>query len=498
MTQSPFADDTKGDLVSLVQENVGASSISPLSAKGVEQKLHSYSDGLLDRSRSQWQFGDWTSLSKLDSDLLQHNSERAKLAVLAAAGLLQIGKIKEARKFIQLAQKWGCTKNYIKQILISGVYNTLGRASFLLEQDERNSSYFKQAITIGAPHDDQKLLSLARANHQYADLKICLQHIKARTALSKISTIEVKQHHKVTTAADSHHLNFYKNLDTQNQDGETTTPFLLLDSKSLPRSGLHYLKNTLAQLLGEHFSFCEWYQEPGCCKTMPCALTGYAQYAKEKKSFRLRLIKSHDFELIDPILAPCQHVRQLVLVRDPLFILTSWFVLNQLDKHSMELKKKGIHMDKLYLSHEKEVLLSAYQLIDKVFQEPNIDDITTWLTAKSEYMVNFLKKWINYKENPLIYIVQYEQINNLITEITNKYYKILSESSKNNVNSFKQQASNQFRRRTDPFTAPTQRLTEYLQKHSTLFEEAANYIKYSSPSYESNFHMAERTRYNRE
>jgi hypothetical protein len=54
-----------------------------------DQSLVPYDENLLARSRTQWQFGDWESLAKLDRDALQHHPDRAKLALLAAAGHLQ-------------------------------------------------------------------------------------------------------------------------------------------------------------------------------------------------------------------------------------------------------------------------------------------------------------------------------------------------------------------------------------------------------------------------
>ncbi len=42
-----------------------------------------YDENLLERARTQWQFGDWASLMKLERDTLQHHPDRAKLALLS-------------------------------------------------------------------------------------------------------------------------------------------------------------------------------------------------------------------------------------------------------------------------------------------------------------------------------------------------------------------------------------------------------------------------------
>ena len=63
-----------------------------------------FDENLLERARTQWQFGDWQSLAQLSRDTLQHHPDRAKLALLAAAGRLQTGQDAEARQHIRLAQ----------------------------------------------------------------------------------------------------------------------------------------------------------------------------------------------------------------------------------------------------------------------------------------------------------------------------------------------------------------------------------------------------------
>lgn len=125
-----------------------------------------YDENLLEKARTQWQFGDWESLASLDRDTLQHHPDRAKLVLLAAAGRLQVGQDAEARQYIRLAQDWGCSKQLIGQILISGVHNSIGMAAAMGAQQQRAALHFEKAITIGSPGSDTKLLTQARTVHQ--------------------------------------------------------------------------------------------------------------------------------------------------------------------------------------------------------------------------------------------------------------------------------------------------------------------------------------------
>jgi hypothetical protein len=137
-----------------------------------EQAVIPYDENLLERARTQWQFGDWYSLSQLDRDDLQHHPDRAKLALLAAAGQFQVGEIERARQFIRLALDWGCSEKLLLQILAAGVHNSLGRMSALAGQEVRAFRHFELAIRIGTPGSDTRLLAEARTRAQLQDLKM--------------------------------------------------------------------------------------------------------------------------------------------------------------------------------------------------------------------------------------------------------------------------------------------------------------------------------------
>jgi hypothetical protein len=143
-----------------------------------EQHMVPYDENLLDRSRTYWQFGDWESLTQLERDTLQHHPDRAKLALLVAAGHMQQGNNHSAREFTRLAQDWGCSKKLISQILISGVHNSLGRAAAILGEQPRALQHFQASILTVTPGSEAKLLSAARFNVQLQQLGLQDIHLK--------------------------------------------------------------------------------------------------------------------------------------------------------------------------------------------------------------------------------------------------------------------------------------------------------------------------------
>lgn len=117
----------------------------------IDAHFYPYDENLLDRSRTHLQVRDWQSLAELEQDTLQHHPDRAKLALLAAAGLVQMGNTTKARTFVRLAQDWGVGKKMISRILIAGVHNSLGRAAAVGGLERRALGHFEASVATGTP-----------------------------------------------------------------------------------------------------------------------------------------------------------------------------------------------------------------------------------------------------------------------------------------------------------------------------------------------------------
>lgn len=144
-----------------------------------EQSLVAYDENLLERARIQWQFGDWSSLASIERTSLQHHPDRAKLALLAAAGHLQLGQNMEGRQLVRLAQDWGIDARLCAQILVGGVYNSLARAFSIAGREERALQHFEQAVYLGNPGATLELLAQARSQQQLQQLNKRQQNLLA-------------------------------------------------------------------------------------------------------------------------------------------------------------------------------------------------------------------------------------------------------------------------------------------------------------------------------
>ena len=140
---------------------------SSLEPCALQLETVSYDEHLLERSCTQWQFGDWQSLAKISRQILQHHPDRGKLALFTAAGLLQTDEHDQAKEFVRLALDWGMTKKQVCQILVAGVHNSLGRAAALGGQEERAYQHFERAVAVNSfGGGDSRLLAEARAGRQ--------------------------------------------------------------------------------------------------------------------------------------------------------------------------------------------------------------------------------------------------------------------------------------------------------------------------------------------
>ena len=125
---------------------------------------------LLDRANTQWQFGDWAGLAEIELEALHHHPDRAKLALLAAEGHLQLGQMPEARALLKEAQAWGVAPKIVHRVLIGGVYNTLGKASVLKGQVHEAMEQFSTSVRIAMPGAEHRLSTKVRALQQVEQL----------------------------------------------------------------------------------------------------------------------------------------------------------------------------------------------------------------------------------------------------------------------------------------------------------------------------------------
>lgn len=445
--------------------------VKPVSNDAMIDDASERDAGLLARSRKQWQLGNWSQLTHLTVRQIETHPDRAVLALLAAAGLAQTGELESARDYARLSLRWGCDRYLVGTVLISGVHNTLGKMANLFGSDALALEHFGRAVRLtrlgGEPTD---LMVHARAASQTKKpvVDAGADYGAATEPLLIDPNIRTNAHFSEKA------FTFYSACVPQAE-----TKFVFLDVKSLPRTGLHYIKNSLEGVLGQRFSFCEWYQEPGCCKRMPCALSGYAEECFERKRSALRMAKSHDFDLTDPIYPTNVAMRRLILVRDPLYILTSWWTLDVVVKTVRSVPEARIEPAKIDYSHERPVLASAYKLVDRYFKAPSDEELKAWLDKRSAYIIGFVKKWgaaAHRDDMPGQRIVRYKETPHAVVDLLTELCDDFAPDEMERLERYVTDQNLEFRARSDPFSSASDALTLYLHSRVDAFSAAKDAI----------------------
>lgn len=444
---------------------------------------------LSEQAMMQWRFRDWKALATIDPSAAQKSDDPGRVLGLAAAGKFHCSDLHNAEEFIRLAKRANCPLSFLMETLVANAYSGVASAALLAGKRDKARRALRKSAEISSPGVDAEAVIEKEWTHlkELQTLKGALKSVSEgsggydRNKKTPSKAVYENEFDDYLTAPSFSRRGFsiYRSL-------AKNTPMpnhLIIDSKSLPRSGLHYLKNTLEELLPGHFSFCEWYQEPGCCRKMPCERTAYAECAKRTGQLKVRLLKSHDFDLRDPIYPLLPGIERLVLVRDPLFILTSWFELDRVTAHQDALSANGIDLKALWLSHDPEVVAQAVRIMDAEYRPVSAELVGDWLIRRSGYLDGFLKRWVapvHAQQGLRWRVVQYEGIHRYVADIAASASGIVGEKSEIRLAEYLSKDRLDFAPRTDPFSLRSKRVMNDVAAYRKFFEDAAAKVRNSA------------------
>ena len=175
-----LAEVAASEAVTAAPKSAVSVNVSGLSRTGEvrEDQGNPYDEALLEKSRTQWQFGDWQSLTRLTREKVAAHPERAKLALLVAAAHQQTDNLGEVRVWVGLAQSWGVSKQLVSRVLIAGVYQTLGHAALIAQDENKAEKWLNRAVSTGMPGSEARLWSAARRDSAAKRLSADLRQAK--------------------------------------------------------------------------------------------------------------------------------------------------------------------------------------------------------------------------------------------------------------------------------------------------------------------------------
>lgn len=164
-------------------------------AQSIVGHLDCYDRDFFVRLQLLWYLGDWSSLKNLSFEILQQHPDRAKIALLIATAHLQLSDdFNTAKNFIHLAQNWGIDRKYMSQILLSSVYNSLGRGRALAGMQFKALEHFEKAVCISMLGACEKTLIQHRIDEQYKQLGLDVN----KNVIANSSDLSVKSANKTT------------------------------------------------------------------------------------------------------------------------------------------------------------------------------------------------------------------------------------------------------------------------------------------------------------
>lgn len=252
---------------------------------------------------------------------------------------------------------------------------------------------------------------------------------------------------------------------------------LLLETRSIPRSGLHYMRNMLESVLGMNFYFCEWYNEPGCCRTSPCRL-GRSLARESPEPFRLTMVKSHDFDFSDPVDPPEANTVRLILVRDPIFVLTSWWSLYCLDLNKGLLQAHGVNMTRVNYRHDKRLVQRAHAIVGEMGHIPGPKGgLETFLNQQTLYLLRFLRKWqaVAKAQPGATRFVNYTDTHAAVINVLAPHRQAMAHDARSRFDRIASQDKT-FKPRADPFTGPSLRMSMHLAENADMFRQFAERV----------------------
>lgn len=118
----------------------------------------------------QWLLGNWAEISKRPGDALRESGAEGDVAAILAAACLQSGETSKVEAMIAHARRHG-SEVFLREVLVAGIHNILGRARALLGDRDRAMAHFAHSVsTDGASADPA--VALARAAEQLRQMGI--------------------------------------------------------------------------------------------------------------------------------------------------------------------------------------------------------------------------------------------------------------------------------------------------------------------------------------
>jgi tetratricopeptide (TPR) repeat protein len=107
---------------------------------------------LFDAARSQWLTADWDGLAGWHLSEFANHPKRARIALLVAAALHEVGDYDGSKEALRQAVEWGAQRRDLINVVIGQAHAALGRARLATKDFSRAESHFLECVNNIAPN----------------------------------------------------------------------------------------------------------------------------------------------------------------------------------------------------------------------------------------------------------------------------------------------------------------------------------------------------------
>jgi FkbM family methyltransferase len=107
---------------------------------------------VFDAARSQWLTADWDALAGWHLSEFANHPKRARIALLVAAALHEVGDYDGSKEALRQAVEWGAQRRDLINVVIGQAHAALGRARLVAKEFDRAERHFLACITSIAPN----------------------------------------------------------------------------------------------------------------------------------------------------------------------------------------------------------------------------------------------------------------------------------------------------------------------------------------------------------
>lgn len=114
-----------------------------------------------------WACGEWEKIIIIDHSKFANHPKYSQILIIIAGAYIQLGKITQFEFHIELVKRFWIDKHVAARVLLSSIFNSMGRIKALNENIQTSSKYFEESINIYNQNSNTEFLIKNRIENEF-------------------------------------------------------------------------------------------------------------------------------------------------------------------------------------------------------------------------------------------------------------------------------------------------------------------------------------------